>query len=138
MRPLDPHPAWRGSNAAFGSAVFAVVFWGACGPVFAYSETWQLVINTSTTIITFLIVFLLQRSQNKESRAVQLKLNEVIAALKGASNRMIGAEGLSEAELEQLSEAYSRLAASCRGGAGTESHTIEEEHGAADSRLTAR
>jgi low affinity Fe/Cu permease len=100
---------WLGSNSGFAIAVLIVVAWGACGPFFHYSETWQLVINTGTTIVTFLVVFLLQRSQNKESRAIQLKLNEIVAALSGASNRLINAEQLSEAELDRLAQTYQKL-----------------------------
>src|SRR4051812_24256977 len=78
---------WTGSSAAFGWALTAIVVWAALGPVFRFSDTWQLVINTSTTIVTFLMVFLIQRAQNKDSLAVHLKLNEIVAALTGASNR---------------------------------------------------
>src|SRR6186713_2149372 len=77
-----------GSTPVFVGAFLVVLAWGACGPVFDFSETWQLVINTGTTIITFLMVFLIQKTQNKESLAVQLKLNEIVAALQGASNRL--------------------------------------------------
>jgi low affinity Fe/Cu permease len=80
---------WTGSSSAFGLAVSIVAVWAALGPLFGYSDTWQLVINTGTTIVTFLMVFLIQRAQNIEGRALQLKLNEVIAALDGASNRLI-------------------------------------------------
>src|SRR5438034_10475399 len=79
---------WTGSSWAFLLAALVVVVWAASGPIFGYSEMWQLVINTGTTIVTFLMVFLIQRSQNKESMAVQLKLNEIVAAISGASNRM--------------------------------------------------
>ena len=99
-----------GSSAAFGLAVLVIVAWGATGPLFHYSDTWQLVINTGTTIVTFLMVFLIQRSQNKDSRAVHLKLNELVAALNGASNRLIDAEGLTEADLAVLHRHYRQLA----------------------------
>ncbi len=102
---------FTGSTAAFMLALFAVVAWGVSGPLFGYSENWQLVINTSTTIITFLMVFLIQRSQNKDSTAVHLKLNEIVAALGGASNRLVTAEDLPEHELEVLHRHYSALAA---------------------------
>ncbi len=98
-----------GSSGAFILASFVVVVWGLTGPVFKYSETWQLVINTGTTIITFLMVFLIQKAQNKDSRAVHLKLNELIAAMEGASNRMVAIEDLSEHELEQIHKFYVRL-----------------------------
>src|SRR5438093_1996625 len=83
---------WTGSTAAFITAFGVVVVWGLLGPTFSYSNTWQLVINTGTTIITFLMVFLLQRSQNKHALAIHLKLNELVAAMHGASNRLIDVE----------------------------------------------
>lgn len=98
-----------GSSAAFILAALVVVIWAASGPVFHYSETWQLVINTGTTIITFLMVFLIQKAQNKDSKAIHLKLNELIASHEGTSNRMVNIEDLSEAELDQLYEFYVRL-----------------------------
>jgi low affinity Fe/Cu permease len=101
--------------------------WGATGPLFHYSNTWQLVINTGTTIVTFLMVFLIQRSQNKDSRAVHLKLNELVAALNGASNRLIAAEELSESELEVLHRHYRRLAELTKKEESlTKSHSIDE------------
>ena len=93
---------WVGSAWAFALAVLVVAVWAATGPVFGYSDTWQLVINTGTTVVTFLMVFLIQRSQNKESLAVQLKLNEIVAALRGASNRLVNVEELSEDEVRRL------------------------------------
>jgi len=101
--------AWAGSSSAFGIATLIILVWAATGPLFGYSNTWQLVINTGTTIVTFLMVFLIQRSQNKESMAVQLKLNELVAAVHGASNRLIDVESLSEAELKVLHNHYRRL-----------------------------
>ena len=83
---------WAGTSIAFGIASSVIVLWIASGPLFGFSDTWQLVINTGTTIVTFLMVFLIQRAQNKESRVVQLKLNEIVAALNGASNRLIDVE----------------------------------------------
>src|SRR4051794_31844947 len=83
---------WSGSSAAFALAVLVIVLWLVTGPLFGFSDTWQLVINTGTTIVTFLMVFLIQRSQNKDAHAMHLKLNELVAALKGASNRLINAE----------------------------------------------
>ncbi|MDT3401705.1 low affinity iron permease family protein [Mucilaginibacter terrae] len=103
--------AATGSSAAFIGAALVVVVWAASGPIFNYSETWQLVINTGTTIITFLMVFLIQKAQNKDSRAVHMKLNELIAAMQGASNQMVNIEELSEKELEQIHNFYVRLAA---------------------------
>ncbi|MDQ5857878.1 MAG: low affinity iron permease family protein [Acidobacteriota bacterium] len=101
---------WAGSTAAFGMAFGFVLAWALTGPMFHFSQGWQMIINTGTTIATFLMVFLIQRAQNKESRAIQLKLNEVVAALAGASNRLVGAEELSEEELRKLHERYLRLA----------------------------
>jgi low affinity Fe/Cu permease len=86
-----------------------VLVWAVTGPVFKYSETWQLVINTGTTIVTFLMVFLIQKSQNKDSKAVHLKLNELIASHQGTSNRMVNIEDLSEQELDHLYKFYIKL-----------------------------
>jgi low affinity Fe/Cu permease len=119
--------AWTGSSWGFASALAIILAWGAIGPLFAYSDTWQLVINTGTTIVTFLMVFLLQRSQNKAALAVHLKLNEVVAALDGASNRLIDVEDLGEEELEALHEHFRCLVAMAkRAGRLTESHSVEE------------
>src|SRR5688572_7115599 len=106
--------AWTGSTAAFACAVGVVVGWAAFGPVFGYSDTWQLVINTGTTIVTFLMVFLIQRSQNKDALAIHLKLNELVSAMEGASNRLIDVEALSEKELDTLHRYYGELAALAR------------------------
>jgi low affinity Fe/Cu permease len=101
---------WSGSSWAFATASMVIIVWLITGPIFHFSDTWQLVINTGTTIVTFLMVFLIQRSQNKDSLAVQLKLNELLAAMKGASNRLVDVEDLSEEELQVLRKFYSRLA----------------------------
>jgi low affinity Fe/Cu permease len=101
---------WTGSSQAFAGAVGVVIIWALLGPIFHFSDTWQLVINTGTTIVTFLMVFLIQRSQNKESLAVQLKLNELVSALKGANNRLIDVEELGEEELRVLHTQYAKLA----------------------------
>jgi low affinity Fe/Cu permease len=100
---------WTGSSAAFAIAFGVIIVWGISGPIFKYSDTWQLVINTGTTIITFLMVFLIQKSQNKDGKAIQLKLNELIAASRHASNRMVDIEDLTEAELDVLHKYYQRL-----------------------------
>lgn len=100
---------WTGSPVAFGVAFLTVIIWVFLGPIFNYSDTWQLVINTGTTIITFLMVFLIQKSQNKDSKAIQLKLNELIAASRHASNRMVDIEDLSESELDILHKYYQKL-----------------------------
>ena len=99
-----------GSFWAFAAALSVVVVWAVTGPIFHFSETWQLVINTGTTIITFLMVFIIQHAQNRDVLALQLKLNELIAALEGASNRLIDIEELDERELELLHKRYRRLA----------------------------
>src|SRR5678815_1744772 len=98
-----------GSSTAFLIAVAVILVWAVTGPVFHYSDTWQLVINTSTTIITFLMVFIIQQSQNKDSLAIQLKLNELIACEERASNRLIDVEDLTQEELEILKKFYIRL-----------------------------
>ncbi|NCD69806.1 low affinity iron permease family protein [Mucilaginibacter agri] len=98
-----------GSSAAFIIATLVIIVWAVTGPIFKYSDTWQLVINTGTTIITFLMVFLIQKAQNKDSKAVHLKLNELIASHEGASNRMVNIEDLSEEEIEQIHKYYVRL-----------------------------
>lgn len=99
-----------GSSVAFLLAAGTIVVWGITGPIFDFSETWQLVINTGTTIITFLMVFLIQKTQNKDSKAIHLKLNELIAASTGCSNRMVDIEDLTELELDQLHKFYAKLA----------------------------
>ena len=104
-----------------------VVAWAVSGPLFGFSDTWQLVINTGTTIVTFLMVFLIQRTQNKDSIAVQLKLNELVAAMEGASHRLINVEDLSEEELDVLHTYYCRLAKLAKeNGELRSSHSIEE------------
>jgi len=98
-----------GSPWAFILAVLIIIIWGITGPVFHFSDTWQLVINTGTTIITFLMVFIIQQSQNKDSLAIQLKLNELIACDERASNRLIDVEALTQDELETLKKFYIKL-----------------------------
>jgi low affinity Fe/Cu permease len=118
---------WTGSTGTFLGAVGVVLVWGLTGPLFGYSDTWQLVINTSTTIVTFLMVFLIQRTQNKDSLALQLKLNELVAAKKGASNRLLNAEDLTEEELHTLHRHYARLAELAEKETSLgESHSVEE------------
>ncbi|MEI6001525.1 low affinity iron permease family protein [Paraburkholderia bengalensis] len=101
---------WAGSPVAFGLAVITIAAWLVSGPIFHYSDAWQLVINTGTTIVTFLMVFLIQQSQNKDSVAMHLKLNELLASHKHASNQLIGIEGASEEDLRRIASAYLRLA----------------------------
>jgi low affinity Fe/Cu permease len=119
--------AWTGSSWAFALAAGVIVVWVITGPLFHFSDTWQLVINTGTTIVTFLMVFLIQRSQNKDSLAIQLKLNEIVAAIPGASNRLIDIEDLSEADLMKLHRFYGRLAELAKHEVDLQkSHSIEE------------
>ena len=116
-----------GSNAAITIAFVTVIIWAALGPVFHYSDNWQLVINTGTTIITFLMVFLIQKSQNKESVAVQLKLNELVAAHEFASNRLVDVENMTEEELKIIQKYYSRLKFKTQNEESLQqSHSIDE------------
>ena len=118
---------FTGSTTAFGVALGLVTGWALLGPVFRFSDTWQLVINTSTTIVTFLMVFLIQRTQNKDSLAIQLKLNELVSAMAGASNRLIDVEALSQKDLETLHRYYAELTKLARTASDvTESHSVEE------------
>src|SRR5215813_10821983 len=136
---LEPHPDTRlaqfarwlakvtGTSVAFYLALSVVVIWAITGPIFSYSDTWQLVINTGTTIVTFLMVFLIQRAQNKDALAIHLKLNEIVAALEGASNRLIDVEDLSEPEIDALHNYYRRLIELARkDDVLTTTHSIEE------------
>jgi low affinity Fe/Cu permease len=119
--------AWAGGSSAFGVALGVIVVWLLSGPLFHYSDTWQLVINTGTTIVTFLMVFLIQRSQNKDAQAIHLKLNEIVAAVAGASNRLINVEDLTEEEVRTLHRYYQRLVAISKSDDTlTSSHSIEE------------
>lgn len=100
---------FAGSTPAFILALSSVAVWAALGPFFRFSEEWQLIINTGTTILTFLMVFLIQRAQNKDALAIHLKLDELVAAHQGASNRLVSAEDLSEGDLERLRRQYRKL-----------------------------
>jgi len=119
-----------GSTTAFIAALLLVLVWAATGPFFHYSETWQLVINTGTTIITFLMVFLIQKAQNKDSLAIQLKLNELVAAHEFASNRLVDIENIPEEELKIIQKYYSRLSELAKHEVTLQqSHSIDEaEH----------
>jgi low affinity Fe/Cu permease len=120
---------WTGSSGAFAIACAVILVWAATGPVFHWSDTWQLVINTGTTIVTFLMVFLIQRAQNKDALAIQIKLNELVAAIEGASNRLIDVEDLSEEELETLHDYYSNLARMAKSDLDIrQSHSVDEAH----------
>ena len=116
-----------GTSFAFVLALGVIVVWLLSGPLFHYSDTWQLVINTGTTIVTFLMVFLIQRAQNKDALAIHLKLNEIVAAMEGASNRLIDVEDLSEAEIIALQKYYRRLIELARADDNlTATHSVEE------------
>jgi low affinity Fe/Cu permease len=130
---------FTGSTLAFMVAAAVIVVWGVSGPIFHYSDTWQLVINTGTTIVTFLMVFLIQRSQNNDSRAVHLKLNEIVAALEGASSRLVNVEDLSEDELKVLHHYYQRIAELAKNDSSLkESHSIEEAAARHEARMASR
>lgn len=130
--------AWAGSTGAFMIALGVILAWGITGPIFHYSDTWQLVINTSTTIVTFLMVFLIQRAQNKDSRAVALKLNEIVASIEGASNRLVDVEELSEDELEILHQHYCKLVEMAKSDSTlTRSHSVEEAEARHERKLRA-
>ncbi len=116
-----------GTSRAFILAVAVIVVWGLTGPLFHFSDTWQLVINTGTTVVTFLMVFLIQRTQNKDALAIHLKLNEIVAALEGASNRLIDVEDLTEEEIKTLHIHYQKLVAMAKEDSQlTQSHSVEE------------
>ena len=136
-RPAVTH--WAGSSWGFGLALGTVLVWAITGPLFHWSDTWQLVINTGTTIVTFLMVFLIQRTQNKDGLAIQLKLNELVAAMQGASNRLIDVEDLSEEELKILHTHYQRLVEMARDDEDVAaSHSVEEAETAPRAKRGAR
>ena len=118
-----------GSTPAFMIALALVIGWAVTGPAFHYSETWQLVINTGTTIITFLMVFLIQKAQNKDSMAIQLKLNELIAAHQFASNRLVNAENMTEEEMKVIQKYYLNFSQFTKTDRDLQqSHSIEEDN----------
>jgi low affinity Fe/Cu permease len=132
-----------GSKWAFLVALLSVVVWGAFGPYLRYSDHWQIVINTGTTVVTFLMVFLIQNAQNRESKAVHLKLDELIYSMNRASNALIHAESLSEEELDRLGNRYQRLAAECQAGlrkqisaVGQDLQAIEQQVEGVHERVT--
>ena len=112
---------FAGSSAGFATALMTVVIWSACGPACKFSETWQIVINTATTIITFLMVFLIQRTQNKDVTALHAKLNELIASQAGASNRLVNVEDMDEEHLEEIRKDYHQLSDETDSGQQTKS-----------------
>ena len=128
-----------GSTAAFLAAISIVLIWACTGPLFQYSETWQLVINTGTTIVTFLMVFLIQRAQNKDSLVLHLKLNELLAATQGASNRLINAQDFSEEEIRTLHEFYCALADLAKKDNDLgKTHSVEEAEANQAEKLSAQ
>ena len=104
---------WVGTKWAFLIATLVIIIWVVSGPYFQYSDTWQLIINTGTTVVTFLVVFLIQNTQNRDARAIHLKLDEIIKAIDQAQNEMIDIEHLSDSELEKLAEKYERVRSEC-------------------------
>jgi low affinity Fe/Cu permease len=113
--------SWLGSKWAFVVAILIICVWAVTGPIFHYSNTWQLIINTGTTIVTFLMVFLIQNTQNRDARAINLKLDELIHAVDAAGDQMIDIENLSDEELDAMQTQYGKLRADC----------IEGENGSA-------
>ncbi|HTQ33709.1 MAG TPA: low affinity iron permease family protein [Stellaceae bacterium] len=128
-----------GRAPTFGLAVLVVVVWGATGPIFQYSDTWQLVINTGTTIVTFLMVFLIQNTQNRDTAAIQLKLDELIRVTGTARNKLLTIEDLTEEELDRLKAGFSRIArkGGARGAdAGEAERDLEEIAGGIEKTKT--
>lgn len=119
-----------GKPLTFMMALLAIILWAVTGPIFHYSDTWQLVINTGTTIITFLMVFIIQQTQNKDTMALQMKLNELIAATKTASNRLISVEDLTAEELEVIKKFYMDLSALAQKDKETDIHRTHSQQGA--------
>jgi len=105
--------AWVGNKWAFLAALLIIAFWLLSGPYFHYSDTWQLIINTGTTVVTFLVVFLIQNTQNRDARAIHLKLDEIIKSIDQAQNEMIDIEHLSDEELQRLADRYQRVREEC-------------------------
>jgi low affinity Fe/Cu permease len=128
---------YSGSSPVFIAALGLILIWAVTGPVFGFSNTWLLIVNTGTSIITFLMVFLIQKSQNKESIAVQLKLNELIAASTHASNRLLNIQDLSEEELKTLYEHYRKLVElTQQAQSNTQSHSVEDAIDAVDEEIS--
>jgi low affinity Fe/Cu permease len=116
-----------GSAWAFAGAVLAIVVWVLTGPMFHFSDTWQLVINTATTIVTFLMVFLIQNTQNRDAKAAHLKLDELIRALKNARNELVDLENLSDEELQKLGEQFKRISKRAENDGSPSRHTEPSE-----------
>ena len=116
-----------GSRLTFVTAVLLIIVWAVSGPFFHYSDTWQLVVNTATTIITFLMVFLIQNAQNRDSHALHLKLDEIIRSLRGASNKMIDIEKLSDQELASLATEYQKIRDECESRTGPKIADLDDK-----------
>src|SRR5678815_1159416 len=128
-----------GTSGAFVIALAVLIVWGISGPLFHFSDTWQLVINTGTTIVTFLMVFLIQRTQNKDALAIHLKLNEIVSAMDGASNRLVDVEDLTEDEIAILHKHYQKLVAMAKHDTKlTQTHSIEEAEARHQSKMGKR
>jgi low affinity Fe/Cu permease len=125
-----------GHPSSFGIAVAVIVIWAVTGPIFGFSDSWQLVINTGTTIVTFLMVFLIQNTQNRDSTAMQIKLDELIRALKGAHNELVDLEEMTEKELEQMKAHYTRLAERARSKLRSRSRSGEDDDDQAETGRT--
>jgi len=121
-----------GTAWAFIGALIIIAVWGLTGPVFNFSDTWQLIINTGTTIVTFLMVFLIQNTQNRDAKAMHLKLDELIRAVKGARNRLVDLEKLSDEELKELEEQFTRV----RNKAAQRASEVEEIEEEREARFT--
>lgn len=122
-----------GHPATFAGAVLIILVWAVTGPAFHYSDTWQLFINTGTTIVTFLMVFLIQNTQNRDGAAMQIKLDELIRALQGAHNELVSLEDMGDEELEKMKAHYTRLAERARGKLGNRLEDSEDEEGQAET-----
>lgn len=127
-----------GSPIAFITAISIIIIWAVTGPIFGYSDTWQLIINTGTTVITFLMVFVIQQSQNKDSMALHLKLNELIAANKTASNRLVDIEDLTEEELLTIKKYYVKLSQLSKKEDVHTTHSLDEAEDNHEEKITER